>query len=264
MILMLQVDRLAVSLLGSVSGLTFYSVPAGLSSRVNTVGGASASLFLPRAALLSSRGDWVELIEQYARARRLLAAAAASLLVPLCAVGGTFLGTWIGPEMAARGTPVLLVLAAGYGVVAVTSLDAVTLDGCGRPDLTAKAMFCWAVPAIGIVLVMGPRLGAVVIAWGVGGWLAATGLTSARLCREYLRRHGAVPSERGLWLAAAALLVGIGTPSVFLAQKSSGLVGSLSVMVVSLVATVSAAAFALLTAADRNWLLAGLRRRASK
>ena len=177
-IVILHVDRLAVALLGSMTQLTYYSVSAGVASRVNAVGTAAAALFFTRASALHARGSGAALRQQHAAATRLLVWVAVTVAAPLVLLGHEFLRQWIGADMAAHGGPILEALVLGYAVIAVGSLDAVTLEGCGRPDLTGLTVLAWSALAIAFVLGLGGRLGARAVAYAVAGWLAGVGLTN--------------------------------------------------------------------------------------
>ena len=204
LVVMLQVDRLAVALLGSVSGLTYYAVPANLASRVNLLGGPMANMFLSRASLLQAQGKVAELDRQQASGRRFLIWTAAAAAVPLALLGPRFLGVWIGPDMAARGGRVLILLSAAYAISAVASIDAVRLEAMGRPDLPVKAMLAWAVIAIAVIAGMGPAFGPLIVAYAVGGWLAAVGVTNIVMLRR-VAGHATSAASLGLATARFAL-----------------------------------------------------------
>jgi len=207
-IVMLQVDRLAVAFLGSTTALAYYSVPASVAARVNAVGTAASGLFFTRASALHAAGSRAALREQHAAATRLLVWMTATVAAPLVLLGDAFLKEWIGPEMAAQGGPVLLVLVLGYAVIAVGSLDAVTLEGCGRPDLAGLTVLVWSVLALGFVVAAGPTLGAQAVAYAVAGWLAGVGLTDMVLARRVIlagaEHTGALVMGLALVVAAAA------------------------------------------------------------
>ena len=113
MIVMLQMDRLAVALVGQAAALTYYAVPASLASRLNVLGGPAATLFFARASALHAENGHVELVRQHRQAVRFQLWATLALSVPLIAMGPAFLRVWIGPEMALRGGAILMVLAIG-------------------------------------------------------------------------------------------------------------------------------------------------------
>ena len=203
-IVMLQVDRLAVAFLGSMTALTYYSVPASVASRVNAVGTAAAGLFFARASALHAGGSGAALRAQHAAATRLLIWVTVTVAAPLALLGDAFLREWIGAEMAAQGGPVLLVLVLGYAVIAVGSLDAVTLEGCGRPDLAGLTVLAWSALALVFVLALGPTLGARSVAYAVAGWLAGIGVTDMVLARRVILAQGA---EHTVTLAMGVVLM---------------------------------------------------------
>ena len=199
MILMLQVDRLAVALLGTISGVTYYAVPANLASRINVLGGASANLFFSRASLLHAGNEPAELRRQQDQARRFLTWATTTLAVPVAVLGPSFLRVWIGPDMALRGGPILVVLAVAYALIAISSPDSATIEASGRPDLTAKAMMAWAAVGIVEVLVFGSAFGPKAIAFAVATWLSGLALTNIAISRS-LTRDRTRPTEPMPWI----------------------------------------------------------------
>ena len=200
-ILILQVDRLAVVFLGSMTGLTYYAVPASVAARVNAVGTAVAGLFFSRASALHASDNRAALRSQHAAVTRVLLWVTVAVAAPLALLGDAFLRAWIGPDMATHGGLVLLVLALGYAVTAMGTLDAVTLEGCGRPDLTGRTVLVWSVLAVAFVIGLGPALGVRAVAFAVAGWLVGVGLTDMVLARALVL---APASGR-----AIALLVGL-------------------------------------------------------
>lgn len=206
---MLQLDRLAVALIGSPAAVTYYAVPAALATRVNTLGGPLASLFFSRASLLHAGAETVALAQQHARATRLLVWATTAAVLPLVVLGDVFLREWIGPDMAATGGPALLALAVGYAVIAVASLDAVTLEAAGRADLTAISMGAWAIVAVLGTWAASGALGPLAVAVGVGGWLAGAGLTNMVLARRLVLAHRG-PSGEARLLIGALLAAAVG------------------------------------------------------
>jgi O-antigen/teichoic acid export membrane protein len=165
-------------------------------------GGPVANLFLSRVGLLQAQGGWQELTQQRSSWRRLLTLGTLSVAIPIAFLGHRFLGLWISPEMALKGGPILIALSAGWAISAVGSLDAVTLEGLGRPDLAAKALVIWGLIAAAIVAAVGKPLGAVTVAIGVATWLSGVGLTNMFVCQRLLREREA-PS------GGVALLAGI-------------------------------------------------------
>ena len=206
-IVMLQVDRLAVVFLGSMTGLTYYAVPASVAARVNAIGTAVAGLFFSRASALHAGGNRAALRAQHDAVTRLLLWVTVAAAAPLVLLGDAFLRAWIGPDMAAHGGLILLVLAIGYAVTAIGTLDAVTLEGCGRPDLSGRTVLVWSALAIAFVLGLGPMLGVRAVAYAVAGWLVGVGLTNMILVRAVALTRA---TERSITPFVGLALVAVG------------------------------------------------------
>lgn len=260
MVLVLQVDRLAVALLGSVAGLTYYAVPANLAARINTIGAPFAGLFFSRASVLHAGDSAAELSRQHAVATRFLTWTALALAAPLVLLGPDFLRVWIGEAMAVNGGAVLVALAAGYAVISVASLDAVTLEGSGRPDLTGKTMLVWSALAVTSVLLLAPTLGGLAVAYAVAAWLIGVGVTDIVLCRLLVLRPTSAPSAAvqvvGILLCLAAATA-VAAP---LRPYIDGLVAGIVALSAVGGTTAAVGLFAILTRDDREWLATNLRR----
>ena len=142
-------------------------------------------------------------------------------------LGPQFLRVWIGPEMAVQGGNVLISLTLGYAIISVASLDAVLIEACGRPDLTAKAMLAWSVVAVASVLVLAPHLGSPGVAYSVAGWLSGLGLTNMVIARRVTSGWG--EKQERFPLLAAFLVAAVGIPaSLLLGPTIHGLPSALA------------------------------------
>jgi hypothetical protein len=59
----------------------------------------------------------------------------------------------------------------------------VTLEGCGRPELSGRTVLVWSALAVAFVVALGPALGVRGVAYAVAGWLVGVGLTDMVLAR---------------------------------------------------------------------------------
>ena len=253
LMLVLQMDRLAVVTIGAFSGLTYYAVPANLASRVNLVGGASTATFFSRASVLSATGRIDELCRQHGQVQRMTAWCTLALALPLVAFGRNFLHAWIGPEMASRGEAALVFLTIGYAVSAVASVDAATIEGSGRPDVLAKSMAAWAGVTIVALLIGAPRFGSLAVAMAVALWLVGTGFTAMALARRLVLR--AASGGGSWWLAgAAAIMALMGIVVTLVRPFVVGLPVTVASMATSGVVVLLLGLFAILTRADRQVL----------
>ena len=250
MTVILQVDRLAVALIGTVSGLTFYSVPANLASRVNVLGGPAAGFFFARASFLFAAGDELELRKQHARATRFLLWAVPALSLPLIILGKRFLGVWIGPEMATRGTPILIALTVGYLITSVSSIDAVLIEASGRARWTAINMLVFFFPALAAVLIFSRQWGAQTVGYAAASWMAAVGITNMLL------RWRLFPTRTGMsWAGCVAASV----PSLLIGHMVQRLISNtieaLALMAALGVLALATGFFTTLNADDRTIFL---------
>jgi O-antigen/teichoic acid export membrane protein len=169
-------------------------------------------------------------------------------------IGPAFLRVWIGPEMARRGGPILIVLAIGYGLSSITALHGATLEATGRPAWTARNMLCWSVPAILGITAGVARFGCVAIAVGVAFWQCGVAITNILLCR----RIGLDESSKKWWGALAAALLAVGGGMLLRDRVSTALTGVEFMCVVSAIALV-AGWLTILSASDRSVLVILLR-----
>ncbi len=253
---MLQMDRLAVALVGQVSGFTYYAVPANLASRVNTLGGPVAGLFFGRASSVYAKEGRAELARQLTRMVRFLLWAAVALAVPLISIGPEFLRYWIGPEMARRGSPILIAFTCGYFLSSVATLHGVTLEATGRPSWTAKNMLGWSLPVLLGVSLTVERYGFFAIGFGVAAWQACVALTNIVLCRHL----GFYQSGKEWFGASGAVLAALCT-GLALRSFTSGVFTSLVLMALTGLAALAVGAWTVLSAVDRAFVWALVRRR---
>ena len=155
--------------------------------------------------------------------------------------------------MATHGGPVLLVLVLGYAVMAVGALDAVTLEGCGRPDLSGLTVLAWSALAIVFVLALGPALGVQAVAYAVAGWLAGVGLTDMVLARRVVL---APAEERASTMIGLVLVV---APTAGVAHLVRPLIDRLATALIGLagagLVALGVGFFVILTRGDRSLIV---------
>lgn len=143
----------------------FYSVPMGLSSRVQIVAGALARAVFPRLSRYE-RAEAVQLTEQatitLAYVFGGVCAAALFLVQP-------FFTLWISADFAAQATRVGQVLILGSWINGLALIALSLIQGQGRPDLAAKVHTIELLPFIGLLWLMIQQCGLVgaAIAWTI-------------------------------------------------------------------------------------------------
>jgi O-antigen/teichoic acid export membrane protein len=255
MALMLQLDRLVVALIGSVTGLAGYAVAAQIASKVNALGGVATSLVFSRASLLHAGNRLDALDDQRRTVRRILLWGTLGLALPLATLGPAFLEAWVGAEMRTMGGPILVMLAAAHGIVSVTALDAAVLEGAARPDLTAKTMAVWAVPAGCAGFLLQPSLQATAVGVAVALWLGGVGVTTIVLSRRLFPERASDDHRRLLKGLAGAVCLSLIVKSGVEPALAGTLPSVLGAMALSAAAVLLFGGFTVLRREDRLLLL---------
>jgi O-antigen/teichoic acid export membrane protein len=174
-LVMLQGDKVVAARAAGAVGLPAYVVPFNVAQRLNALGSAAVTAVYPVAAGHPRSGDAFH--ESYFRAARVVHLCTAAPAIMLVVLAPLFLHSWIGPEMAAAGAGFLRVLAAGYWIVSVGSVEAGCLEGWGHPRLTALAATGGLVAAGVVAALLALTEGGLwAVAGGVGAWMTVTGL----------------------------------------------------------------------------------------
>jgi O-antigen/teichoic acid export membrane protein len=174
----LQGDKVVAARAAGAVGLAAYVVPFGVAQKLNVLGSAAVTAVYPVAA--GRRGSGEEFHESYFRAARIVHLLTAAPAIVLVVLAPLFLHSWIGPELASAGAGFLRVLAIGYWVVSVASVEAGCLEGWGHPRITALAASGSLVVAVVVAAVLASIAGGLwAVAGGVATWMTGTGLVNA-------------------------------------------------------------------------------------
>ena len=200
-LVMLQGDTVVAARTAGALGLPSYVVPFNVAQRLNALGSAAVTAVYPVAAGHHRSGRVFH--ESYFWAARVVHLCTAAPAITLVVLAPLFLHSWIGPEMAAGGAGFLRVLAVGYWIVSVASVEAGCLEGWGHPRLTALAATGGLIAAAVVAALLALTEGGLwAVAGGVGAWMTVTGLLTtiawyrvsgfpaARLWRALLRPIG--------------------------------------------------------------------------
>jgi O-antigen/teichoic acid export membrane protein len=131
-------DRFLIATLLSVGALGYYAPPYMVTSKLTLFATSLVAALFPAFSSLAGAGNRALLEQWLVRGIRwiLLATAPAALL--LACFARAILALWIGKEFALAGERVLEILALGLLLNALAHVPYAFLQGCGRPDLTAK------------------------------------------------------------------------------------------------------------------------------
>jgi O-antigen/teichoic acid export membrane protein len=172
----LQADKIVIARWGGPAILAFYSVPFNFAQRVNVLAGPAVTAIYPIAVV--GRLDRESFMQQYLAASRLIHVATAALAISVLVWGDRFLGAWVGPEMASRGTFFLRALTVGFWAVSVGSFDGGCIEGWNRPRVIFALSAGAAGVGLAIVVTTMWRVtsSAEAIALGVSGYFVTVGI----------------------------------------------------------------------------------------
>jgi O-antigen/teichoic acid export membrane protein len=223
-----QLDKVLVGRLLSVGMLGYYTVPCSVSQRLNALGAAVANVAFPFSSARLARGEHDEFHRGYFQAARLLAWITMGPALVVVVYADDILRLWLDDAFAAHGASVLRLMAVAMWAIAIASLDAVSIEGSGRPWVTSVFMAAAGVVNVVGLLVLVPRFGITgaamasatahillacldivfcnlaVLGLGLGTWLRRVGAPSAATAAVSLPL---LLLARGLIVDVASLLV---------------------------------------------------------
>jgi O-antigen/teichoic acid export membrane protein len=133
-----SIDRLVIGSLLTVEAVTFYSAPYEALNRVGVVPNSLSMVLFPAFSFLDGSGRAERVESLFARSVKFLLLSTGPVFVLLAFFAGDFLRLWLGPEFAARGAFVVVVLACGFLVNTVVAVPNNYLMGIGRVDIAPK------------------------------------------------------------------------------------------------------------------------------
>jgi O-antigen/teichoic acid export membrane protein len=108
--LLVDAEKLAVSMARSIEDFTYYTVPFNALFRLTMFAGAFSNVLFPRLASVAAAGDRARACELVRRGTRLSVATMAFVLTPIVAVAPELLGLWLGPSFAEHSTRAVRIL----------------------------------------------------------------------------------------------------------------------------------------------------------
>lgn len=248
-------DKLLVARLLSVGMVGYYAVPSALSLRVNALGTATADVAFPFASARLAGGEVEELRRAYSQAARMLGWLTMAPALATILFADDILRLWIDEAFATHGTWPLRLLVLGHWAIGVASLDAVCIEGSGRPRVTSLFMVVTGILSLAGIVTFTPSFGlngtassammALVILAGLDVWF----------CNRYVL---GLPLSQ--WLRAVALptvvAAALSTPMLLaLRALPVGLAGLLVVLGASVATTLAVGYAVFLTPPERKSLL---------
>lgn len=200
-LILFQLDKILIGVLGSTRQVTYYVVPGNIAQRIHTASATMNAVVLPSATALTVVSDRDRVARLYQRATRFTALFVATVAVTSILLAHQILHYWVGKNFAASSTLTLQLLVVTYGVLALAVPAYFLALGHDRPGV--PAVFNGAMTAINVPLV-------VLLVPSHGNDGAAVAFLASMVpvigFIAYVERR-VLRLERSPWLAIAAKLV---------------------------------------------------------
>lgn len=168
-ILIVQVDRLAVSTLLPLEALGQYTLAYTAASLIPLIIAAISSAVLPWLAAAHARDEHHEMARRYRDADQIMLFLVGGVAFALIAYGEPLLTLWVGAGAAAGAVPSLALLALGFWLSAVVANAYNVAVARGAPARFLKANIVGIVPYAALVVILIGRMGiaGAALAWVV-------------------------------------------------------------------------------------------------
>jgi O-antigen/teichoic acid export membrane protein len=151
-IILLQLDKLLLGVLGNARQVAYYVVPGNIAQRIHTASATLNTVVLPSATALNVSSDQVRIARLYVRSTRFTALFTVTVAVPSFLLAHDILRYWLGSSFAAHSTLTLQLLVVTYALLALGVPAYFLALGQNRPGLAAA--FNGGMAAINIPLVI--------------------------------------------------------------------------------------------------------------
>jgi O-antigen/teichoic acid export membrane protein len=160
-----RVDRFILAYYMPLAAVTFFTLPYTIAEKVYTGVANITVVVLPFTSELHSIGVHDKVHELYLQSTKIMTLVTLPFTMILLALPGPILQFWIGPEYAEQGAVVLMLLAAGTFLNAVSGVATATSLGVGRAWIPAAFAFATSVLSLISNVALIPFYGIVGAAW---------------------------------------------------------------------------------------------------
>ncbi|MBN1527385.1 MAG: oligosaccharide flippase family protein [Candidatus Omnitrophica bacterium] len=133
----LNIEKIFLASLRSISNLTYYSVPFALTDRLSVIRSSFSTVLFPAFSRLDSAHEKEASRELYYRSALYILFLYAFFVLFLATFGRSFLAVWIGEDFAERSAAILVILAVAVLVNAMAGPSLNILQGVGKPHIPA-------------------------------------------------------------------------------------------------------------------------------
>ncbi len=169
-----QLDRLLVGSFLGPTAVTYYVIPANLSSQVHRLTTRLTSVLFPLSSELSARGEGERLRKMYIKTTKYITILTTAIYLPVILLSSPLLRFWMGQNFADQSGSTLSVLALSFYVLSFNAVAYHILNGIGRPDINAVSAVIGGLINVGLCLLLIPKA-------GIFGAAAANLISMARI-----------------------------------------------------------------------------------
>jgi O-antigen/teichoic acid export membrane protein len=156
---LLQLDRIVLGTIASVSLVSYYVIPALLAQRLQMVTVKLTVVLFPAVTDLVARGDTNRVVRLYRRATAMLFVGLSSIVTPLIVGAPKLLDLWLGGDFADKSGNILRLLLVTCFLVAMTTVAYYTALAFARPGVPAIFYGIGAVANVVLIFLLIPPFG---------------------------------------------------------------------------------------------------------
>jgi O-antigen/teichoic acid export membrane protein len=257
-----QTNKMLIGIAGGTSQVAYFQVSNTISGRTNELLNRMASVLLPTVSQLVADGDHERIVGLYERSSRLLFLLNASLTGAVIVFAAPLLGHWIDPRYATAGGTTLAVLVLAQLVAATSQAGGNVNLALGRPKVNLVFSVINSIVNLGTVYFL-------TVAYGIVGTALSILLAAFVMpvfvdyTNRKILRIPSWPVFRDCYLRTILVTTAVGVASWFLLRPLASNLFMTVVMlgVVTALSLALAAAVGVITPADRESMMALLRRR---
>lgn len=204
-----HLDKVLVGLFLPLSAVAYYAVPFSLAQKLTMIAANVVTVAYPVISRQMTLGDHEGVTATYRQVSRIVFLLTATPALVLTVLADPILRYWIGPDFAGPGRLPLVLLAVGFCANAVSSLENISIEVSGRPNVTAAFLGLAGL----LMLLLGPVLTAILGIRGTAAALCLSLMACAVGTVVYLNRqviHGSLAMVVREHYLRASLLLSVG------------------------------------------------------
>ena len=161
-LILLQVDRFLIGTFGSMSEVTFYTIPYEMVTRLFVIPGAIMAVVFPAVSVMEASGAHDRLEFLFHRTLKYILLMMGILITTVTIFSKNIITLWMGESVAIQSSPVFQILAIGVWATSLAYIPLSFLQAIGRSRITAQIRI-WQIPPTILLIIVA------VEHWGIMG-----------------------------------------------------------------------------------------------